>query len=230
MGPPDAKELKSAMLRPRLDHEKLHAAVRRLSKGAVCDLLEEALGLLPEGSVLKLVKRHIHPRNFRPDPARKGGLLAAIRKFQEASVRGEYYESFRVDSRNFMEKSEGTEAWIAECNRLLGRCMDAVKSRRFPEAKEGFEILFSLLHKLDESPDDIIFFADEAGEWQVGVEWERVLPAFFRSLAATAEPEEYAREALKAIDDFVGHDRKRYLAAARRCAKATQRRALPAGD
>ncbi len=50
-----------------------------------------------------------------------------------------------------------------------------MRSRRFPEAKEGFEILFSLLHKIDESPDDIIFFADEAGEWQVGVEWEKVL-------------------------------------------------------
>jgi len=215
---------------PRVDHDKLNAAVRRLSKRAACDLLEEALNLLPERSILRIAKGYLDPRDIRPDPPRKGGLLAAIRKFQEASLRGEYYESFRVDSRNFMEKSDGTEAWIAECNRLLGRCMDEVKSRRFPEAKEGFDILFSLLHKLDESPDDIIFFADEAGVWQVGVEWERVLPAFFRSLAATANPEEYAREALKAIDDFVDHDRNRYLAAARRCAKAAQRAALPAGD
>lgn len=218
------------MPRSRLDLDKLHAAVRRLSKDAVCELLEEALHLLPERSILKIVKGCLDPRDIGPDSPRKGGLLAAIRKFQEASLRGDYYESFRVDSRNYMKKSDGTEAWIADCNRLLGRCMDEVKSRRFPEAKEGFEILFSLLHKLNESPDDIIFFADEAGEWQVGVGWEKVLPAFFRSLAATAEPEEYAREALKAIDDFVGHDRKRYLAAVRRCAKAAQRTALPAGD
>ena len=93
---------------------------------------------------------------------------------------------------------------------------------------KGLDVLFSLLRKLGESPDDIVFFADEAGTWQVGVEWEEVLPAFFRALAATAGPEEYAREALRAIEDFGDPDRKRYLEAARRAGNAAQRRALPA--
>ena len=174
-------------------------------------------------------RSRLHPPDFASDPGGKGrGLRGAIRKFQEASLRGDYYESFRVDSRNYMEKSNGTEDWIAECNRLLDRCTKAAKARRFVEAREGFEILFSVLRKLEDSPEDIIFFADEAGLWQVGVEWESVLPAFFRSLAATAEPEEYAQEAMKAIEDFADNDRKRYLAAAHRSAKPAQRRALPA--
>src|SRR5262245_12456615 len=162
-------------------------------------------------------------------PRRVGGLRGAIRRFQEASLRGEYYESFRVDSRNYLEKSKGTRDWIAECNRLLERCGKAATARRFPEAREGFEILFSVLRKLKETEDEIIFFADEPGLWQIDVEWERVLPAFFRSLAATAGPEEYAREARGVIEDFAEEERKFYLAAARRSARAAQRRALSDG-
>ena len=100
---------------------------------------------------------------------------------------------------------------------------------RGPDAKlppAGFELLFPLLRKLDEEPDDIIFFADEGGLWQVGVEWESVLPAYFRSLAALATPEEYARDATSAIRDFADQDQKRFLGAARRAATAAQRRAL----
>ncbi|MBI4604125.1 MAG: hypothetical protein HY721_19380 [Planctomycetes bacterium] len=217
------------MPRSQLDLDKLRAAVRRLPKDVVCDLLDGAMGLLPERSIVKLVKGHLEPRDLAPDSPRKGGLLGAVRNFHEASLRQDYYEGFEVNSRNFMEQSEGTQSWIAECNRLLGRCVETAKGRRFDEARQGFDALFSLLRKLNDSPDDIIFFADEGGLWQVGVAWERVLPAFFQSLAATAEPEEYAREATKVIEEFVAHDRKRYLAAARRAAKATQRRALPAG-
>jgi hypothetical protein len=58
---------------------------------------------------------------------------------------------------------------------------------------QAFEIIFSLLGKIDECTDDILFFADEGGSWQVGVDRENVLPAWFRVLSATAGPSEYAR-------------------------------------
>lgn len=35
--------------------------------------------------------------------------------------------------------------------------------------------------------------ADEGGSWKVGVEWESVLPAWFRVLSATVGPAEYAQ-------------------------------------
>lgn len=34
---------------------------------------------------------------------------------------GEYDESFSVNSKNFMDRSEGTEAFIADYDRLLAR-------------------------------------------------------------------------------------------------------------
>ena len=40
----------------------------------------------------------------------------------------------------------------------------------------------------------MVFFADEGGSWQVGVDWKSVLPADFRCLAETAGPEEFARK------------------------------------
>jgi len=72
----------------------------------------------------------------------------------------------------------------------------------------------------------VVFFADEAGAWQVGVDWRAALPAYFRCLADGTMEEEYALEVNRAITDFVDHDRPRYLAAARRIANAEQKVAL----
>jgi hypothetical protein len=52
------------------------------------------------------------------------------------------------------------------------------------------DILFGLLNHIDKGRDDVIFFEDEGGAWQVGVDWARVLPVWFKVLAATAGPEE----------------------------------------
>ena len=70
------------------------------------------------------------------------------------------------------------------------------------------------------------FFADEAGAWQIGVDWRTVLPAWFRCLAKTVEPDEYAGLVHEAIDDFDPHARVQHLAAARQVGSPTQRHAL----
>ncbi len=98
-----------------------------------------------------------------------------------------------------------------------------------PGAVRGaFELLFGLLRHIDEAPDDVIFFADEAGSWQVGVDWRTVFPAYFRCLAETATDDEFAKTVDRAIADFADHERPRHLAAARKVASATQRAALRA--
>lgn len=91
-----------------------------------------------------------------------------VRKFHAASMGGQYYESFAVNSKNFMEKSQGTEAFIAEFDRLLGRCVRAAEAGPRPPVREAFELLFGLLRHIAEGHDDVIFFADEAASWQVG--------------------------------------------------------------
>jgi hypothetical protein len=82
-----------------------------------------------------------------------------------------------------MEKSRGTETWIAECERLFKRCAAAAKKRPDSEAREAFDILFGLLRRIDEAHDEIVFFADEGGSYEVFVDWKNVLPAYFVPVA-----------------------------------------------
>ena len=95
-----------------------------------------------------------------------------------------------------------------------------------PRCAEAFDIIFGLLDHIDECFDDVIFFADEGGSWQVGVDWDKVLPPWFRVLCATAEPEEYARRITALLDHHYDHGSKKMLAVARKTATPAQREAL----
>jgi hypothetical protein len=97
-------------------------------------------------------------------------LSADVRAFQKASLAGKYYQAFAVNSKNYREKSVGRLAWIADCLRLLERCLAQSKKEDPKTVCQAFEIIFSLLSKIDEDNDDILFFADEGGSWQVGVD------------------------------------------------------------
>jgi hypothetical protein len=66
-----------------------------------------------------LARKYLDVRRLRPDrgKTRKGDLLAEAKAFEQASLAGEFYDSFDVNSKNFMEMSGGTTHWIAECLR-----------------------------------------------------------------------------------------------------------------
>ena len=87
-------------------------------------------------------------------------------------------------------------------------------------------VVAALLRRIDKSPDDVIFFADEAGSWQVGVDWRAALPAYFRCLADGTSAEAFASEVDRTITDFANYERPRHLGAARRVANAGQKAAL----
>jgi hypothetical protein len=110
---------------------------------------------------------------------------------------------------------------------LLDRCIEAKKVPP-AEVRNALERIFGLLRHIDEGHDDIVFFADEGGSWQVGVDWAKVFPCWFACLAATAAPEEYARQVLAAVDEFERFRRDKHLASARRIATREQKKALQA--
>jgi predicted RNase H-like HicB family nuclease len=95
------------------------------------------------------------------------------------------------------------------------------------EARDGgaFEVVFNLLRRIDDG-EDIVFFADEGGSWQVGVDWKVVFSAWFACLAQTATPEEYARRVVQVIEDLDEPDQAKHMAEARRAAMPAHRRAL----
>jgi hypothetical protein len=213
-------------VKPAVDLEKLRVALRRMSRGDLLMVAERAIEIVPRTKLRALVGDMVRLADVAEGKRSAAPLLAEVRRFHDASLGGEYYESFGVDSKNFMEKSEGTEAFIAEFDRLIGKCVHAVAKGPNAPVREAFDLLFALLRRIDDDPDSVVFFADEAGAWQVGVDWRTVLPAYFRCLAEGTPGDAFAREVDRAISDFADYERPRHLVAARRVANAEQKAAL----
>jgi hypothetical protein len=210
-----------------IDLHKLRARLRIIGEEQMFYMLDEALELLPRAALQCIVGRYISLDDVRADPAAsRRTLLEDVRAFDAAARAGDYYQSFNVNSKNCMDKSPGTRSFIADFSRLLDLCVAASGNSAAADTCMSLEILFALYRYIDEGNDDVIFFGDEAGAWQIGVDWRTVLPAWFRCLAKTAEPTEYARLVRKAIDDFDPHARIQHLAAARQAGSPSQRRAL----
>ncbi len=207
---------------------KLRAEVRKLGNECVFFVLDDAIELLPPAKLLKIAKKHLDLKRPRPDAekATKPSLLTDVERFEKASLVGEYYESFSVNSKNYREQSAGTSAWIAEYLRLLGRCVINAKENSSAEVREAMDILFGLLDHIDKGEDDVLFFADEGGSWQVGVDWPKVLPVWFKVLSATAEPQEYAKRITALLACHYDYGRDKMLEIARRTATTHQRQAL----
>ena len=212
----------------QIDRDKLRAEVRKLRSEYVFFMLDDAIELLPPAKLHKIAKKYLDLKRLRPDAekATRPSLLTDVKRFEKASLAGEYYESFYVNSKNYREQSAGTSAWIAEYLRLLDRCVINAKTSNPAELREAMDILFGLLNHIDEGHDDVIFFADEGGSWQVGVDWPKVLPVWFKVLSATAEPQEYAQRITALLSHHYSYGRDKMLAIARRTATTHQRKAL----
>ncbi len=214
-------------MRPdEIDVEKLRAAFHRESRGNLLLIADRAIDLVPRERLGELVRDIIRLEVRSPDSRDSRTLPAKVRRFHAAALRREYHESFDVDSKNCTQKSRGTDAFIADFHRLLDECVRQAEQARRAGVRQAFELLFDLLCRIDDDPDQILFFADEGGSWQVGVNWRTALPAYFRCLAEEASPEEFAREVARTIGEFADHDRPHLLAAARRVGNPAQKTAL----
>jgi len=209
-----------------VDRAAIRSELGNLRDEDVYYLLGEAIEMLPLAKAQKLIKGHINLSQIRQDSQKPKNLLEEIKEFQQASLRGDYYQSFGVNSKNCNEKSKGTRAWIFEFNHLLNRCIAAAKKENKNEIREAIEICFGLLRQIDKCLDDVIFFADEGGSWQVGVDWSKALPAYFLCLSTTAQPDEYASQVVAIVDEFERHARDLHLDIASRMGSPSQRKVL----
>ncbi len=209
-----------------IDRDKLRAAIRRMGSEYVFYMLDDAISLLPQTKLRKLASQYLNPAELHPGAPRETNLVADVTAFQKASLAGRYYQAFAVDSKNYTEKSSGTLAWIAYCRRLLESCVAQSKKEDPATVCQAFEIIFGLLSQIDKGADDILFFADEGSSWQIGVDWENVLPAWFRVLSATTGPSEYAQRITTVLKRHYEHGRIKMFAIARKIATPAQRQAL----
>ena len=210
------------------DRDNLRVAVRKLDERHVLNMLDDASGIPPPAQLAGIVVGKLDRKPLRTVAPGETNLLADVRAFDAASRAGKYYQSFNVKSKNFMDHSPGTRAFLVDCNRLLDRCVMQAQNDAYTETREAIAVMLALLARLDEGYDDIVFFADEGDSWQVGVDWPKVLAAHFLCLSRTTDPQEFARCVIEVVDKFDRYDREKHIAAARRVATAAQRNALEA--
>lgn len=157
------------------DLAKVRAYLRNMSHQHLFAMLDEAVGLLPKAKLDLLVRRHVSPEHMQkeiPTSKSRPTLRAEVSDFVERSRRGDYFESFNVNSKNCTEQSNGTTAWIADCNRLLDRCVARAKGKGGrSEALEAIESLFDIIDLAASCEIDVVFFADEGGLWSFGIDW-----------------------------------------------------------
>ena len=176
-----------------LDRQQIRRAIRQMDNELVFYLLDDAISLLSPAQLSQLIAPYANPEQFAAHGTAPQSLLAEVLAFQRASSAGEYYQEVPNAARNCAENSRGTLSWIADFRRLLDGCVAESNITRSRDICQAFQILFALLDRLDDETAEEILFAEECGSWMVGIEWKRVLPAWFRCLAVTAEPTEYAR-------------------------------------
>jgi hypothetical protein len=210
----------------RVDIEKLRSALRHMSRRNLLGIANRAIELVPRARLGSLVAGMVRVDLLSEKTRDGASLLDEVRTFHDACSRGDYFESFEVNSKNYMDTSKGTDAFMVEFERLIEKCIRASAKGRSSTVREAFELLFALLRRLDRDPDGVVFFADEGGSWQVGLDWRAALAAYFRCLADGTPAEHFAREVDRAITDFADYDRPKHLASARRVASAEQRVAL----
>ncbi len=214
------------MPRPSIDRERLRVFVRGLDGADLLVLLDRAIDLLPASKLPALIRDYARPADLRPDGSEAQGLLKATERFHRESLEGRYYEDFMVNSKKYRQMSKGTQRWIAECQRLLDLSVEASGPEHPQDARAALELIFDLLLRIDDGNHEFVFFADEAGSWQVGVDWRRVMPAWFRCLAPSAPPDEYAEKVHSMVSYYAHWEADKILPAARRWASADQKAAL----
>ena len=134
----------------QIDRNKLRSAVRKLGKEYVFYMLDDAIELLSPAKLYQLAKKYLDLKRLQPEaePATKPSLLTDVKRFEKASLAGEYYESFDVNSKNSTQESAGTCAWIAEHDRLLN-----VTAARFTGRDGGMHLSWSRLGTPAHRPD-----------------------------------------------------------------------------
>jgi hypothetical protein len=210
-----------------IDRQKLRAQLRKLDRGALLVLLERAVDRISDAGTLEVVRDYLRPARL-PSATAGPSLLDEVLAWSKAALAGAYYESYLVTSSNFDLRSTSVDHFIADFDRLLARVLSSVETESAADVRELIELLIAPLRRLDEGRDDVLFFGDEGGSWQIGVNWDELFTIYFRVLAETATPDEFAYEVHRIIDDFEHLDRPKHLERARAYASTVQRAALDA--
>ena len=140
-------------------------------------------------------------------------LQTTIKEFYEKSLSGHYYAPFDINSKNFSDIPEETDAWFDEIGDYLEDCSKLSDQGDHEIAVQCFNLLHELIDKMEDG--DEIVFADEYGTWMITGDGKRFVKSYLTSLSMISNPNEYAVGAIPLIkrDSYESFSNKVYSTA-----------------
>jgi hypothetical protein len=136
---------------PKIDRDKLRTKLRRLGDEYVFYMLDDALDVLSDAQLAEFIGQYVKLEELAPDDSSgtaKRSLRDVVAAFDAACRRGEYYVSFAVNSKNYMDTSSGTRSFIADCQRLFVRAL--AESPKGAEPEEFAQVVVDAIDQFEE--------------------------------------------------------------------------------
>ncbi len=170
-----------------MNKKALFAFLKQQAPSTLCQLLEAAFVAMTTNQ-----RRDVFGKlkfdKYAPKFDEKS-LLKKVGKFYDDSIRGAYYAPFNMNSKNYMNIPEETEAWFEDLSELLEGAAGLSEEGKHTPAVECFKILYELINKMEHG--DEIVFADECGSWMIPGGERVFIRAYLHSLSSIHTPEEY---------------------------------------
>jgi hypothetical protein len=154
-------------------------------------------------------------KHMPPAPEDGAQLQSEISAFHHASLVGAYYAPFRINSHNFSDIPEETDAWFEQLGDFLARSTTLADQGQHHDACLCFGLLYDLIAQMERGEE--IVFAEEVGSWMIPGDEKVYLRAYISSLAATTTPEDFAEAMVPLLrrDSYASFVHKVYATAIR---------------
>ena len=123
--------------------------------------------------------------------------LAAVKEFHARSLARDYYAPFDINSKNFSDTPEETDAWFSRLDGLLIECTKLSNQGEYQIAFEAFELLYELTDAVDSGEE--IIFADEAGMWMFTGDEKTYYTAYLKAAASVLSDDDFVEKAMMVI-------------------------------
>lgn len=178
-------------------HVRIWDSIRILERERLLILAARSLDHLAVDDLEVLLADHERGTPTLVGPHQDVSLVEAVEHFCEAARTGAYFQELWAKGRHgsFLP-SPKTEEFGAKLALVFDLCVARAEEGDPMEVCAAYEMILGLLDEIDRfDRDDIVFWADEPGTWQLGIDWGRVLPPYLECLAKVVPPKEFGEKA-----------------------------------
>jgi hypothetical protein len=196
-----------------MDDQRLFAFLQQQEPAALLEVLQRAYHAMTTKQRQAVFGALVH--QLPQEPVDGEQLSQAIHTFSQASVHGAYYAPFPINSHNFSDIPEETDAWFAQLGDFLAQSTVLVDQGQPQYACTCFGLLYALIEQMERGEE--IVFAEEVGSWMIPGDEKVYLRAYIRALADTATPEAFPEAVIPLLrrDSYASFAHKVYTMAIR---------------